>query len=139
MPLALVVGFEPTSSFLLPVFWTGSFSLSDTQANGAEGEARTHMPLSRRQLSKLLHYLLCDHCIKHPLFLLNNKLDYRTQNFTISLLVVILKRFMFFSSCCYLNIFQIYSQSTCSCDMDDFSKTQNQQLLTFEAAAGKSV
>lgn len=72
-------------------------------------------------------------------FLLNNKLDYRTQNFTISLLVVILKRFMFFSSCCYLNIFQIYSQSTCSCDMDDFSKTQNQQLLTFEAAAGKSV
>lgn len=54
----------PTSSFLLPVFWTGSFSLSDTQANGAEGEARTHMPLSRRQLSKLLHYLLCDHCIK---------------------------------------------------------------------------
>lgn len=73
------------------------------------------------------------------MFLLNNKLDYRTQNFTISLLVVILKRFMFFSSCCYLNIFQIYSQSTCSCDMDDFSKTQNQQLLTFEAAAGKSV
>lgn len=73
------------------------------------------------------------------LFLLNNKLDYRTQNFTISLLVVILKRFMFFSSCCYLNIFQIYSQSTCSCDMDDFSKTQNQQLLTFKAAAGKSV
>lgn len=80
--------------------------------------------------------------VRRPLvfvFLLNNKLDYRTQNFTISLLVVILKRFMFFSSCCYLNIFQIYSQSTCSCDMDDFSKTQNQQLLTFKAAAGKSV
>ena len=91
------------------------------------------------KISTYLHEIDADPQEDDSVFLLNNKLDYRTQNFTISLLVVILKRFMFFSSCCYLNIFQIYSQSTCSCDMDDFSKTQNQQLLTFEAAAGKSV
>ena len=137
--MALAEGFEPSDSFLSSVFWTDFISHSNKQAYGAEGEGRTHMPLSRRQLSKLLQYLYATSADLHPLFLLNNKLDYRTQNFTISLLVVILKRFMFFSSCCYLNIFQIYSQSTCSCDMDDFSKTQNQQLLTFKAAAGKSV
>lgn len=53
--------------------------------NGAEGEGRTHMPLSRRQLSKLLQYLYATSADLHPLFLLNNKLDYRTQDFTISI------------------------------------------------------
>ena len=55
--MAPVEGFEPSGNFSPPVFWTVSIDRSDKQADGAESEGRTHMPLSRRQLSKLLQYL----------------------------------------------------------------------------------
>lgn len=42
--LAPVVGFEPTCDFSPTVFKTASIDHSDTQAYGAECEARTHKP-----------------------------------------------------------------------------------------------
>lgn len=55
--VALAEGFEPSDSLPSSVFWTDFINHSNKQANGAEGEIRTHMPrFPRRQLSKLLPY-----------------------------------------------------------------------------------
>lgn len=51
------LGFEPSDSLPSSVFWTDFINHSNKQADGAEGEIRTHMPrFPRRQLSKLLPY-----------------------------------------------------------------------------------
>lgn len=55
--VALAEGFEPSDSLPSSVFWTDFINHSNKQADGAEGEIRTHMPrFPRRQLSKLLPY-----------------------------------------------------------------------------------
>lgn len=55
--VALAEGFEPSDSLPSSVFWTDFINHSNKQADGAEGEVRTHMPrFPRRQLSKLLPY-----------------------------------------------------------------------------------
>ena len=55
--VALAEGFEPSDSFPSSVFWTDSINHSDKQADGAEGEIRTHMPrFPRRRLSEPLPY-----------------------------------------------------------------------------------